>query len=53
MFLGAYEIFEAGSHIPDPEWPDATFEEIMKIAFKGRFIKDLEHPVLRSLRGEV
>ena len=51
--LGAYEILEAADTIPDPTWPDITFEEIINIAFKDRFICDFDHPVLRGLRGEV
>jgi hypothetical protein len=51
--LGAYEVFEATGDLPDPEWPELTFAEILKIAFKDRFIEDLNHPALRRLRGEV
>ncbi len=51
MSLGAYEIFEAASDLPDPEWPEVTFQEVLEIAFRDRFIKDFDHPVLRRLRG--
>jgi hypothetical protein len=27
--------------------------EILEIAFKDKYIKDLDHPVLRKLRGEI
>src|SRR4051794_19249266 len=40
MGLGAYEIFEAESSIPDPDWPDLSFEAIYRIAFKDRLIAD-------------
>lgn len=53
MDLHAYEVREAPGKIPDPEWPNLTFEEILKIAFKDRFIDGMDHPVLRRLRGEV
>jgi hypothetical protein len=52
MSLGAYEVYEAPGAIPDPEWPDVTFHEIMRIAFKGRYITDVDHPVIARLRGE-
>lgn len=52
MSLGAYDIFEALGNIPDPEWPDATFEEILKVAFRGHYIESLDHPAIRRLRGE-
>lgn len=52
MSLGAYEVSEAVGKIPDPEWPDVSFKEILRIAFKDRFINSLDHPVVRRLRGE-
>ena len=51
MSLGAYEVFEASGDIPDPEWPDVTFEAILNIAFRDRYVQDLNHPALRRLRG--
>jgi hypothetical protein len=51
MGLGAYEVYRAQGDLPDPEWPDISFEEIIRIAFKDNFIKDFEHPVVRRLRG--
>jgi hypothetical protein len=53
MSLGAYDVFEASSTIPDPTWPsDLTFEQMLRIAFKGRLVDSLNHPVLKRLRGE-
>ena len=51
--LRAYEVSEATGKLPDPEWPDLSFEEILRIAFKDRYITELDHPVVRRLRGEV
>lgn len=51
MNLGAYEVYEAQGDLPDPEWPELSFAEIIRIAFKENFIKDPEHPVIRRLRG--
>jgi hypothetical protein len=51
LSLGAYEIFEAQDKIPDPEWPDMPFQEILQIAFRDQFIDDVNHPVLKRLRG--
>ncbi len=51
MPLGAYEVFEASANLPEPQWPELSFQQLLRIAFKDRFIKDLEHPVLRKLRG--
>lgn len=53
MSLGGYEVFEATGELPDPEWPDLSFEEIVKIAFKDRYIERMDHPVIRRLNGEI
>jgi hypothetical protein len=50
--LGAYEMWPAGGSIPDPEWPDVSFAELLRIAFRERFIDRLDHPVVKRLRGE-
>ena len=31
MPLGAYDIFEASSTIPDPDWPSLSFEDLLRI----------------------
>ena len=51
MNLGAYEIVEAVGNFGEPEWPDLSFMEILKIAFKGRVIEGPDHPVVKKLRG--
>jgi len=54
MALGAYECLEATSALDDPRWPDdLSFGDIIEIAFKGRYIEDMDHPVVRRLRGAV
>lgn len=49
--LGAYEIFEATSTIPDLEWPEQSFQDLLRIAFRDRLIDSLGHPVIKRLRG--
>jgi hypothetical protein len=49
--LGAYDIFESTGDLPEPEWPDDTLQEIVKIAFRGLIIETMDHPVIRRLRG--
>jgi hypothetical protein len=51
MSLGAYEIFEAIGGIPDPEWPEISFSEILKVAFRDRVVDRLDHPLIDRLRG--
>jgi hypothetical protein len=53
MSLRGYDVSEATGNLPDPEWPDLSFEEMLTIAFKDRYIDSLEHPVIRRLRGEM
>ena len=50
--MGAYEVTVA-EHRAEPEWPDLSFQELLRIAFRDRFIADLNHPVLRQLDGKV
>jgi len=52
MNLGAYEIMEAPGNYPDPEWPNHTFDELLRIGFRDRIISSFDHPVLKRLRGE-
>ena len=51
MNLGAYEIFQAESAIPDPVWPELSFPEIVRVAFRDRLINTPDHPVIKRLRG--
>ena len=36
-----------------PEWPELSFQELLRLAFKDRFIDSNNHPILRRLRGEM
>jgi hypothetical protein len=51
MSLGAYEVHTAEADFPEPEWPEISFKEILKIAFKDNFIRTSDHPVIQKLRG--
>ncbi len=53
MSLGAYEVFEATSSLPEPEWPELDLQAILGIAFRDRYITNFDHPVLRRLRGDL
>jgi hypothetical protein len=52
MALGAYDVFEATAEWPEPDWPDLSLSEILRVAFKGRVIDSMDHPTLKRLRGE-
>jgi hypothetical protein len=51
MSVRAYDVFEAGGTIPDPEWPDLTFAELLRIAFRDKYVDSAEHPLIKRLRG--
>jgi hypothetical protein len=53
MNAGYYDTFKASGEIPEPEWPDLSFQELIRLSFQDRMIKSHDHPVLRALRGEV
>jgi hypothetical protein len=50
--LGAYNVFYA-DHPRDPVWPELSMQELLRIAFKDRYVDTLDHIILRQLRGEV
>lgn len=49
---GAYKPIVAEVELAQPAWPQIPFEEILRVAFKDRYIADVNHPILRKLRGE-
>jgi hypothetical protein len=51
MSLGAYDIFEAINDLPEPVWPDISFDEILKIAFGRHFVDRADHPLVQRLQG--
>lgn len=53
MNLGAYRADIAVGQLPDPEWPEFSFEELLSEAFKEHIIDSQDHDVLRRLRGEI
>jgi len=53
MSLGAYELFEATGNFSEPEWPEVEFAEILRTAFRERYVDTIDHPLVKRLRGEV
>lgn len=50
MRAGSYDVWTAAAEIPAPIWPEQTFSQLLKLAFKDNFINTLDHPVLRQLQ---
>ena len=53
MRLGGYETFEAKALLPEPEWPAHGIDTLVEIAFRGKVIDSLDHPVVQSLLGGI
>ena len=51
--IRGYDVFGATGALPEPEWPDVSLAELLKIGFGDRFIRSADHPVVRRLRGDV
>jgi hypothetical protein len=51
MSLGASEIFEASGDLPEPVWPEFSFQEMLRIAFRDRVIDRVDHPLVQRLQG--
>lgn len=48
---GSYDTNKAEGDLPQPIWPNIEFNTILDIAFKDRYIDNLDHPIIRGLRG--
>lgn len=51
--LGAYAASRAQGDLGEPAWPERTLEELIKVAFKDRYIRDPDHDVIRELDGRM
>jgi hypothetical protein len=51
---GSYDIFTASCpDLADPEWPEESFNELLRLAFKDRLVDRPDHPVIQRLAGAV
>ncbi len=51
---GEYDVVRAQGRLPDPEWPpNITLQDLLNLAFKDRFIRDLNHPEIQKLEGKI
>jgi hypothetical protein len=37
----------------ESKWPQLSFQELVRIAFRARIVMNLEHAVLKRLRGRI
>lgn len=52
MSAGSYAVFEAVGNLPEPEWPELSFREVLQLAFRQRYIDSMDHSYIRELLGE-
>jgi len=53
MSMGGYDVYEAEGALPEPEWPAHDIEALVEVAFRGKIITSLDHPIVQSLLGKV
>ncbi len=53
MHIGGYDVNEAQAELPEPEWPSHGIDALIEVAFRGKIITSLDHPVVQSLLGRV
>ena len=49
--LKIYDVTVATRGLPEPSWPALSFKEVLEIAFRGRLVDSLDHPVVKRLKG--
>jgi len=53
MHAGGYDVYEAEGDLPEPEWPDHDIDALIQVAFRGKIITKLDHPIVQSLLGRI
>jgi len=53
MRVGAYDVYVAEGTLPEPDWPDHDIDALVQVAFRGKIITSLDHPVVQSMLGRV
>jgi hypothetical protein len=54
MGLGAHDVYEAQGDLPDPVWPEHSFQKLLSIAFgNGKLVDREDHPLVQRLMGRI
>ncbi len=53
MHAGGYDVYEAEGDLPEPEWPAHDIDALIQVAFRGKIINGLDHPIVQSLLGKI
>ena len=51
MSAGYYDLAAAEGDLGEPAWSDASINDLLRIAFKGRVVETVDHPLIQRLRG--
>lgn len=52
MGAQAYDVAVAANQEPVPAWPEESYSDILRIAFRDRIVDRRDHPVLEELNGD-
>jgi hypothetical protein len=52
MVVKTYDIYEAVSDLSEPVWPTQPLHELLSIGFRDKLVDNLDHPLLKRIRGE-
>ena len=53
MAMGGYNVFEAQVSLPEPDWPEHDIHKLVEVAFRGKIIQSLDHPLVQGLLGRI
>ncbi len=48
---GGYDVYQAESNLGEPDWPAVSMSELLDVAFRGKIITTIDHPIVQSLLG--
>lgn len=51
MGAGLYDVAQAVAQLSDPEWPEMSLDDLIRIGFRGRVIDGPDHPMILRHRG--
>lgn len=50
--ISGYNVYTPLEAFPEPQWPDESLSDLLKIAFDGFIIESIDHPAIAHLRGK-
>ena len=51
MQAGTNDLLEAQGELDPPEWGEETIDQLVDIAFRGKIISNIDHPIIQELLG--